>query len=174
MAGAGTRKRLAADSNLLFDLAAERDFAHTFREVFQELGYTIEVPPTVVQELTFKAFRMQPATVDAQATEEKRLARRALESALAWGLRPFDLKPTGHGITEEFVRLLHRKRLLVEEEFNDGLILAECALAEIPLLVTSDSHLLNIDTDELRLCFEDRDLLPVAVAHPRKLLQAVR
>lgn len=52
--GAQTPKRqLAVDTNVLFDLAGDRDFAHTFREVFQERGYVIKVPPTVIQELAF-------------------------------------------------------------------------------------------------------------------------
>jgi len=36
---------LALDTNLLFDLAADKDFAHTFREVYQERGYSLVVPP---------------------------------------------------------------------------------------------------------------------------------
>jgi hypothetical protein len=92
---------------------------------------------------------------------------------LEWGIRPFDLVPTGHGLTELFSNLLRDRRLLPEGEFNDGLILAECALAGIPLLVTSDEHLLDIDGDRLRLCFEERDLPVVAVAHPKNLLRAV-
>jgi hypothetical protein len=39
MAGPGKKKLLALDTNLLFDLAADKDFAHTFREVYQERGY---------------------------------------------------------------------------------------------------------------------------------------
>jgi hypothetical protein len=35
-------------NNLLVkcDLAAEKDFAHTFREVYRERGYSLVVPPT--------------------------------------------------------------------------------------------------------------------------------
>jgi hypothetical protein len=44
MAAPGTRKRLALDSNLLIDLAAEEDYAHTFREEFQERGYSLWLP----------------------------------------------------------------------------------------------------------------------------------
>ena len=52
---------------------------------------------------------------------------------------------------------------------DDGLILAEGSLAEIPLLVTSDKHLLDIDETALRLAFHDADLLPVSPVHPRRL-----
>jgi hypothetical protein len=43
MAAPGQKKLLAPDTNLLFDLAGEKDFAHTFREVDQERGYSLVV-----------------------------------------------------------------------------------------------------------------------------------
>ena len=61
MAARGQKKRLALDTNLLFDLAAEKDFAHTFREVYQERGYSLAVPPTVIQELAYCALEKQCA-----------------------------------------------------------------------------------------------------------------
>jgi PIN domain len=173
MAAPVPRKRLAADSNLIFDLAEDKDFAHTFREVFQSLGYAVEVPPTVVQELAFKAFYSRSGANDLVARRETDLAREGLRSLLSWGLRPFDLLPAGHGIAEQFAYALHHKQLLPPEEFNAGLILAECSLGGLPLLVTSDHHLLDIAPEPLRLCFESRDLTPVAVAHPKSLLRAV-
>src|SRR2546427_4952646 len=53
-------------------------------------------------------------------------------------------------------RRLQHQGLIPVDEFNDGLILAETSLAEIPLLVTSDKHLLEIDEDRLLLAFRDR------------------
>jgi len=47
-------------------------------------------------------------------------------------------------------------------------------LAAIPLLVTSDKHLLDIDEDALILAFNDADLTPVRAAHPKRLLRALR
>jgi len=47
MVAPAQKKLLALDTNLLFDLAAEKDFAHAFREVYQERGYSLVVPPTV-------------------------------------------------------------------------------------------------------------------------------
>jgi predicted nucleic acid-binding protein len=55
MAVQGQKKEFALDSNILFDLAAEKDFAHAFREGYQERGYSLRVPPTVIQELTYYA-----------------------------------------------------------------------------------------------------------------------
>jgi hypothetical protein len=69
---------------------------------------------------------------------------------------------------------LIRKGFLPEGEFNDGLILAETALVCIPILVTSDNHLLGIDNTILRVQFENSDLPPVLVSHPRDILRALK
>ena len=55
----------------------------------------------------------------------------------------------------------------------DGLILAETALAGIPILATSDGDLLDIEETELRVQFEDADLSPVQICHPKLLLKAM-
>ncbi len=60
MAALRPKKNLALDTNLLLDLAAEEDFAHTFREVFSERGYTLLAPPTVIEELTYAGKRRNP------------------------------------------------------------------------------------------------------------------
>lgn len=166
MAGQGHGKQLALDANLVFDLAAGKDFAQTFREVFQERGYQLRIPPTVVQEITYAAFRKSGA--------EQRLAFEGLRSMRSLGLVPYDLKSVGHGITEQFSRKLMGKGLLPTTEFNDGVILAETSLAAIPVLVTSDEHLLGIDRDLLVGCFADSDLATVEIVHPKPLLKAMR
>jgi predicted nucleic acid-binding protein len=165
MAAPGPQKRFALDSNILFDLAAEEDLAHTFREICQERGYSLRVPPTVIQELTYYALGKKCA--------ETPLALKALRQMLRWNLIPFDLKSVGHGITEQFSLKLIREQLLPPGELNDGLILAETALAEIPVLVTCDAHLLNIEEAALRVKFEEAHLTPVQVFHPRRLLTAM-
>jgi predicted nucleic acid-binding protein len=52
---ASPKKSLALDTNLLLDLAGEKDFAHEFREEFFRRNYSLFVPPTVVAELAFFA-----------------------------------------------------------------------------------------------------------------------
>jgi hypothetical protein len=64
--------------------------------------------------------------------------------------------------------------LIPESEQNDGKILAQTSLARIPLLVTSDKHLLDVDEDPPLLAFNDADLLPVHPSHPKRLLKALR
>jgi hypothetical protein len=39
--------------------------------------------------------------------------------------------------------------------------------------VTSDSDLLNIEEAELRVQFEDADLMPVQIFHPKRLSKAI-
>ena len=164
-------KRLAVDSNLLFDLAAGEDFAHTFLESFQERGYSFRAPPTVVEELVF--ISLKRTTRDPSEIAICGLAQMALQNMLSWQITPFDLPPVGRGITEQFARILQQRGHLPEGEFNDGLILAETSLAGIPVLVTNDRHLTDIDPVQLRLSFESSDLTPVAVSRPGAMLRAL-
>jgi hypothetical protein len=90
------------------------------------------------------------------------------------GNSPFCLDSTEEALCEQFVRRLLHRRLLPDDEFNDGLILAESSLAGVPLLMTSDKHLLDIDDDALRLAFNEADLFPVQPAHPKRLMRALR
>jgi len=164
---AAHKKQLSLDANVVFDLAEGKDFAHEFREIFQAKGYALVLPPTAAHEL-------HVIFTDGEHEAERELARTALTSLMQWGIRPFDLDSTSEAIGEQFVRGLLELRLIPASEFNDGLILAETSLAGIPLLVTSDKHLLDIDEEALRLAFNEADLLPVHPAHPKNLLRALR
>jgi predicted nucleic acid-binding protein len=166
MVANGPRKRLALDTNLLFHLADRQDFAHAFREAFLEAGYALRFPPTVLAELV--------AAESEGATRERRLAAAALANVLKWQIHPFDLTSVEQAIADQFARRLLGAGLLPAEEINDALVLAETTVAGIPLLVTSDRHLLEVDDGELaRLC-QQGDLSLVRVAHPRRLLRAIR
>lgn len=94
MAGPVREKPLSLDTNLLLDLADGKDFAHTFREVFLEKGYSLRASPTVIQELTFFALY--------DRGEKGDLARKALQCMRQWQIKPFDLTSVGHRITERF------------------------------------------------------------------------
>jgi hypothetical protein len=161
------KKQLSLDANVVLDLAADKDFAHDFREIFQSKGYALVLPPTAVHELHLIFTHGESAAV-------RELAQTALESLIEWGIRPFDLDSTAEAIGEQFVRGLLRQGLIPETEFNDGLILAETSLEGIPMLVTSDKHLLDIDGDALLLAFNEADLLPVHPVHPKRLLRVLR
>lgn len=77
-----------------------------------------------------------------------------------------------HEFKDDPARLINAS-LLPHDEQHDGIILAQSSLAKIPLLVTSDKHLLDVDQDALLLAFNDADLAPVHAAHPRRLLKAL-
>jgi len=166
MAGQETRKRFALDSNVLIDLAGEEDYAHTFREEFQQRGYTLWLPPTVAHELLHAA--------ETKSDPDAALARSALSQLLDWQISPIGLSSLDFGIADIFARNLINSGLLPPEEYNDGLILAESSLGAIPVLVSSDHHLLDIPEDNLLVRFNDADLPPVRAAHPKGLIKAVR
>src|SRR5438067_1060557 len=137
MAGLTQRKLLSLDANLVLDLDEKRDFAHEFREIFSARGYGLWLSPTALHELS--TIRQCGGTL-----RERELADTALRSLRTWRVQPFDLDSTAEAIAQRFVQGLLHKRLIPEDEFNDGMILAETSLTRIPLLVTSDKHLLDI------------------------------
>jgi predicted nucleic acid-binding protein len=166
MAANGPQKRLALDTNVFLDLAEERDFAWEFVEVFQGAGYALCFPPTVLEELVF-------ASLEGTA-RERALAAKTLLNVESWVIRSFGLSSIQEALAERFAQRLLDLGLLPPEEANDASILAEASVADIPLLVTSDKHLLNIDDESLLLAFNDADLTPVNPAHPKRLLRALR
>lgn len=164
--GASPKKQLALDTNLLLDLAEGKDFAHAFREEFQQRDYALLVPPTVVAELALLG--------SLGAEPQRTFANLALEKLVEWGCQPFTLSTTELAIAQQFSFRLLDLRLIPEGEGNDGKILAQAALARIPMLVTSDKHLLDIDENALLLASNEADLFPVYPVHPKGLVRALR
>ena len=163
---ASQKKSLALDTNLLLDLAGEKDFAHEFKEEFFRRNYSLFVPPTVVAELAFFA--------SLEDAPQREIASVALERIGVWKCQPFTLSSTQLAIAIRFATRLMDSALIPETEQNDGKILAQTSLAGIPMLVTSDKHLLDIDDDALLLAFNEADLSPVHPVHPKRLLRALR
>jgi hypothetical protein len=124
------------------------------------------VPPTVVTELDF--------FTGLKSSPQQDLARIALERMRHWQCQPFLLTSTRITIALKFANRLIDASLIPDTERNDGKIPAQSSLAAIPLLVTSDKHLLDIDEDQLLLTFNEADLFPVRPSHPRRLLKALR
>src|SRR6266516_5737023 len=94
MPAQGTRKRLALDTNVLIDLAAREDYAHTFREEFQAKGYSLWLPPTVAHELLHAA--------ETKPEPDAALARSALAQLLDWQISPLGLSSVDVGIANVF------------------------------------------------------------------------
>lgn len=162
---ARSKKPLALDTNVLLDLADGSEVAHDFREVFQRKGYALVAPPTAMLELA-----LHRASGDLR---RQRLAELALSQLAAWKIVPLPLSDVDAIIAERFAARLIELGLLPDEEFSDGLILAEAALARVPVVVSSDKHLLDIEAEVLRAALDAADLEHVNVVHPHKLLRAV-
>ena len=160
------KKSLGLDTNLLLDMAGDKDFAHEFKDEFLARGYDLLVPPTVVAEFVFfeEHANLPP----------HRLATLARERLTPWKCRPFSLSATELTIAVRFANRLIDSLLIPETEQNDGKILAQLSLAGVPMVATSDKHLLDIEEEALVLAFGDADLFPVHPAHPRRLLRAIR
>src|ERR1700683_648331 len=95
------RKQLALDTNLLLDLAAKVDFAHDFKEVFQNRGYGFLAPPTVLSEL-------HEQSINGPNSRKRELACIALRTLLLWGVVPSHLSAVEAGIAERLAdRFLH-------------------------------------------------------------------
>src|SRR5438874_3360970 len=117
MALPGPRKRLALDTNVLLDLAEDKDWAHEFRERFQAAGYILLMGPTVFQELAFASIY--------ESEPKRTLARKATAQARQWGIGAFDLSSVHLAISERFAERLLAEGLVPTEEWNDAMILAE-------------------------------------------------
>ena len=160
------KKQLALDANVLLDLADQNPGILSFHRAFLRRGYELWVAPTALQEISILSEKSE--------STEKTLALTALQNMLAWRIHPFNLKAVGHGLTKRFSEILISKKILPENECNDGMILAETALCEIPVLVTSDHHLLEADEAALRIAFDECGLSHVAPVHPVRLFEALR
>ncbi len=165
----GPSKRLALDANLPLDLAAGLDFAHEFREDFQAKGYALFLAPTAAEEIFLIHRNLHHP--------QQRLASKALRELTKWRIDLLVLKahlqPVAKSIGRRFAESLIRAGHLPPSEVNDGIILAETALAEIPVLVTRDQHLLDIEELDLLVCLQAADLGPVMPVHPRLLWRAL-
>ena len=85
-------------------------------------------------------------------------------------LKPINLVPVGHGIVDINAWKLREKKLIDEDEINDSLILAEVGLLECSVLLTSDSHLADIDPKVLREVMKDFDGSVPIIKSPHQIL----
>ena len=69
---------------------------------------------------------------------------------------------------------VEHRGILPNGEVNDARILADTAIAEIPMLVTSDVGILEADQIALSLAFEDAGLSVVHPVHPARLTRGLR
>jgi predicted nucleic acid-binding protein len=145
---------IAVDTNFLLDLATPKDKSDDAIEIIRErvAGVEFVVVPTVLDELAHIAERGDTA-------DERKLATTALRNLVrVWKFRPLDFIPVGHGIVVEIAQKLRGDHLIPEHEVNDSYIVAEAALADCAILVTSDEHIRGMDATVLSLTLRSCDV----------------
>ena len=166
MAGNLQSKTLSLDTNVLLDMAAGVDFAVGFREVFQSKGYTLCVVPSVLAELAYLSKNGEKG--------QRELARKVITSVLDWKISIISLSELQSSYRANFIRFAEHRRLMPPAEKNDVRILAETAIAEIPVLITTDQTLLNVDEFALKFTCADSGLPLVNVAAAAGMWRAMR
>ena len=121
---------------------------------------------------------MTPSTLDELAylcdsghSEPVRLsARRAMRRLREEScFRPLLELPYPAETIESVARELRRPGLLPTAEVHDSLILAEAALLDCGILLTSDAHLRGLDHEALTLALNPFDLTAPVIATPREI-----
>lgn len=158
---------MVVETNVLLALADVNDDAWDAIETLWRKARQLSLiaPPTVVGELAFFArFSIKTAL--------GRSARKALSSfARDWQSCAEPLGSIQTGIVEQVSRRLRRKGLIREEERHDSFIVAEAAVLNCLLLVTSDAELRGIDFPRLTFELRDFELNAPVLATPTEIVQ---
>ncbi|NBV23438.1 MAG: DNA-binding protein [Proteobacteria bacterium] len=157
--------RLAVDTNLLLDWADQTDNVLDALTVIQErLPHTDPlVPPSALDELAF----LCDSGLSQAVRQSARRAMQLLRDRPVF--RPLLDLPYPTGMVEAIALEIRQKRLLPSEEVHDSFILAEAALLDCGILLTSDAHLRGIDHEALALVLNPFDLVAPVIATPREI-----
>ena len=157
---------IAVDTNVLLDLALGVetiiDAIETIRKRLPSVRFV--VPPTVLQEL---ALLFQTGDTERQ----RKAAHLALISLREWKLEPLNLVPVGHGIVERIGDALRNEGLIPVAERNDSFVIAEAALIECGILLSSDAHLRNADFAKLSVLLQGFHVGAPIIATPREIVR---
>jgi len=88
-----------------------------------------------------------------------------------WRFQPINYVPVGHGIIEETARKIRSVGLIPDEEVNDSFVIAEAALANATILISSDSHLKDINQAKLRDILEECSVGDLIIFSPHKIVK---
>ena len=156
---------LALDTNFLFALAEEENFALELLEVSAERNCSLVLPPVAILELTYLSANSGPLQESASIALTQMRSR--------WAIQPITLTATEMAIARSCAAALLSGSLLPIQERNDALLVAQAAVKTIPFLVTSDSHLLTISHEHLSTAFLEQHLSPVSIISPHAFLRAL-
>jgi len=99
------------------------------------------------------------------------MAAEALSKILnPWGFVPVNFISVGHGIVEQIGRKIRARGLIPEEEIHDSFVVAEAALYGATMLVSSDSHIKDIDQQILKIELDASDVHCPLIASPWKIV----
>ncbi len=158
---------VAVDTNVLLHLAEGLDHVWDAVSLIRTRLASVEIiiPPTTGQELAYIADRSfdQQLRVTAMTAFQKMV--------FEWRFHLMNFIPVGHGIVEQIAAKLCREKLIPNEEMNDALILAEAALLNCRILLTSDAHLRSIDHQQLTLLLQSSDVSVPLIATPREIVR---
>ena len=156
---------ITVDANVLFDLADDLDdvvdAVAVIRERLQDARFLI--PPTAQHELANWALRGEG--------RKRRSARKAIGLSQSWRMFPGSLIAVRHGIAERIAERLRHQGLIPDEEVNDSLVVAESALLDCSILLSSDEHLRGIDFERLTLELRAFDVTAPVIATPREIVR---
>ena len=125
----------------------------------------ILIPPTVLEELNFHA----KASPDLKL---RTTARTAIENLyFKWRFHPADFNSSQEAMVAEAARRVLFSELIPDAERNDADIIAESAVLNSVLLVSNDSHLLQVDHRRLGLIFRELDLPVPLIVSPREIVK---
>jgi predicted nucleic acid-binding protein len=158
---------VAVDTNFPLLLARGNDDALDALKIVRERVRPAEilVPPTVLDELLYQS----ESDPDRKQRELARTALIHLRSR--WHFHPADLNSTEEAISAEAARRTLFAGLLPQAERNDATIIAESAVLNSILLVSNDSHLLQVDHRRLGLLFRELDLPVPLIVSPREMVR---
>ena len=166
MPAAPTSPLVAVDANVMMDLG---DKSETVIDALTTLRHRLRsprivIPPTAQQELLYIARHGDTET-------ERHQALAGIEAARRVRIVPVNLMPVGHGIVDRIAERLRGRGFLPPEEVNDSLLVAEAALLEARLLLSSDQHLRRMDFERLSIELQEFDLSAPVIATPAEVVR---
>jgi hypothetical protein len=159
--------RLAADTNLLLDLADQienvLDAVAVIEQRLPEADWLVS--PSVLDELAFLSDSGDTSTL-------RRSAKRAFQNLQSGQrFRPLLDLPFPTDYIKQIAAEIRRRELVPVGEVHDSLVMVEAAFLECVLLLTSDAHLRGVDHELLTLVLKPFDLTPPVIATPREIVR---
>jgi predicted nucleic acid-binding protein len=158
---------VAVDTNILMRLADRHETTLDAWQLIQRRLRPVQILalPTVLDELASHSLCAQDPWVRAAAN-------RALQELRGrWLCHPADVDAVTEAVAANARDKLCASGLLPAAERNDAAIIAEAAALNCILLVSRDSHLLDIDREKLTLLLRSLDLPTPLISSPESLIK---